>query len=470
MKRKLAGNLSVNALQLILNQVFGLGIFYMLSTGLSKSDFGQINLALAVLLSVFNILSLGIDQLVIKKIASGSAVGSALSLYICHVLLTGLSFYGLLLAGKYLFPQTETYNLIVWIGIGKLLMFFSTPFKQAANGLEKFNLLAYMSIVSNLVRCVSLLLFGLLHLLSVQNIIIIFIAGDLIELLVCIVLFKRAVKVPLLIKWDKANYIKLLRESLPQTGVVVITSALARFDWIFIGFILSAAKLAEYSFAYKIFEIATLPMLAIAPLLIPLFTKLFQQKDIAAENLRFLIKTEIMVAAFTVLLLNVCWNPLIDQLTSGKYGIVNSKTIFILSLCMPLLYVNNFLWTINFAQGRLKMILFSFIITLLVNVSGDIILIPLYKNEGAAFAFLLSCLAQMLFYLKKNDIPALRTIWQPVIICTASAIASGLVAVMLLSNIWLVMVSSVLIYLILLIVTAQFRFSDTGNFKRLIHW
>lgn len=470
MKRKLAGNLSVNAVQLILNQVFGLGIFYTLSTGLSKSDFGQINLALAVLLSVFNILSLGIDQLVIKKIASGAAVGSTLSLYICHVLLTGLSFYGLLLAGKYLFPQTATYNLIVWIGIGKLLMFFSTPLKQVANGLEKFNLLAYMSVVSNLVRCISLLLFGLLHLLSVQNIIVIFIAGDLIELLVCIVLFKRTIKVALPVKWDKTNYIKLLRESLPQTGVVVITSALARFDWIFIGFILSAAKLAEYSFAYKIFEIATLPMLAIAPLLIPLFTKLFQQKDIAAENLKFLIKTEIMVAAFTVLLLNICWNPLIDQLTSGKYGMVNSKTIFILSLCMPLLYVNNFLWTINFAQGRLKMILFSFIITLLVNVSGDIILIPLYKNEGAAFAFLLSCLAQMLFYLKKNDIPALRTIWQPLIICTGSAVASGLVAGMLLSNIWLVIVSSVLIYLILLVVTAQFRFSDAGNFKRLIHW
>lgn len=470
MRGKLAGNLSVNALQLILNQVFGLGIFYMLSTSLDKSDFGRINLALAVLLSVFNILSLGIDQLIIKKIASGSAVQSTLSLYICHVLLTGLSFYGLLLAGKYLFPQTEIYNLIILIGIGKLLMFFSTPLKQVANGLEKFNLLAYMSVISNLVRCAGLLLSGLLHLLSVQNIVFIFIAGDLIELLFCIALFKRAIKVPLLIKWDKANYIKLLRESLPQTGVVVITSALARFDWIFIGFILSAAKLAEYSFAYKIFEIATLPMLAIAPLLIPLFTKLFRQKDIAAENLKFLIRAEIIVAAFTALLLNICWSPLIDQVTSGKYGMVNSKTIFILSLCMPLLYVNNFLWTINFAQGRLKMILYSFVVTLLVNISGDIILIPLYKNEGAAFAFLLSCLAQTVFYLQKNDIPVLRTIWQPLIICTACAVMSGLVAGIVFSNMWLMILLSVLIYLVLLVITAQFRFSDAGNFRRLIHW
>jgi len=67
MKSKLVQNLSVNATQLVLNQLLGLGIFYILSTGLDKDSFGEINLALAVLLAVFNILSFGIDQLIIKK-------------------------------------------------------------------------------------------------------------------------------------------------------------------------------------------------------------------------------------------------------------------------------------------------------------------------------------------------------------------------------------------------------------------
>ena len=43
-------NLSANTLQLIINQLFGLVIFYILSTGLDKNSFGQINLALALML------------------------------------------------------------------------------------------------------------------------------------------------------------------------------------------------------------------------------------------------------------------------------------------------------------------------------------------------------------------------------------------------------------------------------------
>jgi len=471
MAKKLSQNLSVNALQLILNQVFGLAIFYILSTGLNKNDFGQVNLALAILLAVFNILSLGIDQLIIKKIASGEPVQHTLSLYIGHVLITGLIFYGLLFAGKTFFAnQTDTYNLILLIGIGKLMIFFSTPFKQVASGLERFKLLAYMSVVSNLVRCVSLLVFALLHAINMHTIVIIFIAGDTAELLVCIYLFYRSTKTGLAIKFHKTSYINLVRESLPQSGVVVITSALARFDWIYIGLTLSAIKLAEYSFAYKVFEIATLPMLTIAPLLMPRFTKLFKQDSGDISHLKFLIRAEIIIAVLVALTINMCWAPVIDGITAGKYGLVNVKTIFILSLCMPLLYVNNFLWTIYFAKGQLKMILHSFIITLLVNVIGDVILIPIYKNEGAAFAFLLSCLAQTIFYLRKNEIAKLSSISVNLLICTAGALISGMTAKILFQNAWIALPFAVLFYLVTLIITAQIKLADRKSLQLLLNW
>ena len=147
MKKRLIQNLSVNTIQLIINQLLGLGIFYVLSTGLDKNSFGQINLSLAILLAVFNILSFGIDQLVIKKIAAGANIRSLLSIYFFHVIITGFVFYGLLFLGSALFPHTDRlYNILLLIGIGKLMIFFSTPFKQAANGMERFKLLAYMSV------------------------------------------------------------------------------------------------------------------------------------------------------------------------------------------------------------------------------------------------------------------------------------------------------------------------------------
>jgi O-antigen/teichoic acid export membrane protein len=462
-------NLSANALQLVANQVFGLVIFYILSTTLSKDSFGQINLALAILLSAFNILSCGIDQLIIKKIAAGGDKQSALSLYITHTLFTGLVFYGILVAGLFVFPHPPSiYNLLLLIGIGKLMTYLSTPYKQAANGLELFKLLAWLSIISNFVRCVLLVTFLILHKLDLYVIVAIFIIGDTLEFVLGMPLFKKWAKIPIAIKWDKTNYINLLREALPQIGVVLITSSLARFDWIFIGFILSAAKLAEYSFAYKLFEIATLPLLAIAPLLIPRFTKMFKQDGVNTNGLKFLIRMEMILAAFTVLLLNIYWAPAIDWLTHGKYGTVNINTIFILSLCLPLLYMENFLWTIFFAQGRLKMILNAFIVTLAVNIAGDIILIPIYKNEGGAIAFLLACIAQIIFYLGKNTLPELKKIGQPLIICTACALVSGLTAKAIFADSWPLVPVAILGYLALLFITGQLQLKDRQRLKAII--
>jgi len=461
MKRNRVQNLSANALQLVLNQLFGLVIFYILSVTLDKNSFGQVNLALAILLAVFNILSMGIDQLVIKKIASGDDISSTLSLYIFHVIITGFTFYGLLLVTKLFWPSAGTaYSLILFIGIGKLMIFLSTPFKQVTNGLERFRLLAYMSIISNLIRCICLLLFASEHQITLTTIVIIFVAGDVFELLCSALIFRFAMKVPLSFTWDKIKYRKLLHEASPQAGVVVITSVLARFDWIFIGLFVSEIKLAEYSFAYKVYEVATLPMLVIAPLLIPIFTKLFKNQSFNVSNLKFLVRIEMAIAAFIILLLNICWSPLIDYLTAGKYGAVNANTIFILSLCMPFLYMNNFLWTMYFAQGRLRMILSTFIITLIANVLSDVILIPIFKNDGAAAGFLIAQIAQTIFFMNKNQLAELKNSWQPLLISPLLAICAILISHLLFQNNWLLLLASILTYFVLLTVTGQVKLTD----------
>ncbi len=471
MKRKLVNNLSANTLQLIINQLFGLIIFYILSTGLDKNSFGQINLALALLLAIFNILSFGIDQIVVRKVASGENPRLILSVYISHVLITGIAFYGLLLFGRVLFPTAiNPYNLILLIGAGKLMIYFSTPFKQVAIGLERFRLLAYMSVVSNIARACSLIALALLHVITLRSVIIVFISGDVLELAIGLYLFKQAIGLPVTIKWHKNSYRALLKESLPQLGVVIITSALARFDWIFIGIALSAIKLAEYSFAYKVFELSTLPLLAIAPLLIPWFTRLFKNGEAPATDLKLLARIEMIIAAFTIVILNICWTPVIDRLTAGKYGAVNERTLFILSLCIPLLYLTNFLWTINFAKGRLKMIFTAFVITFSVNVMGDIVLIPIYKNEGAAISYLAGYLAQTIFFLIRNDVKVLNKVFYNLLVCTGCACLSIFLAKILFADIWLTAISSVLFYVALLFITMQIRLGDWKDLRRMVEW
>lgn len=466
MKRKLVNNLSANTLQLIVNQLAALFIFYILSTGLDKNSFGEINLVLALLLAIFNILSFGIDQIAVRRIASGQDPQLILSLYLTHVLLTGLTFYALLLFSRYLFPSSVSYiNLLLLIGAGKLAIYFATPFKQSAVGMERFKLLARMSVVSNMLRAIILLALSFAHHISLQSVIIVFISGDIVELLAGIIFFSRNTKLSLHIKWSKGMYTALLKESFPQFGVVIITSALARFDWVFIGITVSAVSLAEYSFAYKVFELSTLPLLAIAPLLIPWFTRLFKNGEQNTDNLKRLARIELVIAAFTIVLLNCCWSPVIDHLTSGKYGRVNEYTIFILSLCIPLQYLTNFLWTIAFAKARLKMILTAFTITLSVNVLADIILIPIYKNEGAAFGYLAGYIAQTAFYLKKNDIKGFNKLLYPFFICVACACVSVFLPKIIFTDILLISVAPPLLYAFLILITMQLRLTDIRNLR-----
>jgi len=471
MKKKLLHDISANSMQVVINQLCGLVIFYILSARLNKNDFGEINWTLAVLLTTFNILSFGIDQVAIKKIAAGNNIQSTLSAYVTHVLFSGITVYVLLFICQFFFTSFyQTHQFVLFIGIGKLMIFFSTPFKQIATGLEKFKALLYMSVCSNVLRSAALLVFAFTNLLSLWAIIAIFIIGDLLEFLLCLFITKYKLKIPLIMQWSRENYTTLVKESLPQLGVAIFTSALARLDWIFLGILSTNIILANYSFAYKVFEVATVPLLVIAPILIPRFTKLFKQQDNAAnkmEDLFILLRFEIIIASLVALVLNVLWIPSIDFITHNKYGAVNKNIILILSCCMPFLYFNNFLWTISFVKGHLKKIFYIFLICFIINLAATVSLIPFLGGEGAAIAYLFAIMIQsVLFSRQANVFNSSKKILQ-LFLPPIFAIGAGAAAFFLFQSSWLILFTALFIYLFTLLLTQQIKRSHWNLFKRL---
>jgi O-antigen/teichoic acid export membrane protein len=456
-------NLSANTIQLLVNQFFGLVIFYILSTWLDKQSFGQLNWVLAILFTAFNILACGIDQLVIKKIARGDNTVTIISLFINHVLVSGFLFYiGIGLVWWILPHSPIIFQMLMLVGAGKLMIYFATPFKQLASGRERFDLLAKMSAVSNVVRGVALILLAFFKYITLTTVVVVFLAGDGLEFVVTLYLFYRFLRVPVSIKFRPKLYFALLKEALPQIGVVLFTSALARFDWIFIGLFLSAVKLAEYSFAYKAFEISTLPLLAIAPLLLPHFVRVIKEQGVFPVHLFRILQMELALSVLIGLMLYLCWSPLVDWFTHGKYGTVNSTVMLVLSACMPLMYFNNFLWSIGFAQGKLRQVFKVFAITFLVNVIGDVVLIPLLGNVGAAIAYLAAMLVQgVLYALTIERSFALRQVVN-LLICAACALISGFIATYFLDGAVAVILFAAALYLMLAMLFGQI------NLKKLI--
>jgi O-antigen/teichoic acid export membrane protein len=454
MSRKLVHDISATSLQVVINQLFGFAIFYTLSIFFSKNVFGEINWTLAVLLATFSILSFGIDQVIVKKIAAGEDPKLMLTLYCIHVVSAGILFYFFLLLLNLLYPAIFVkHYLLLFFGLGKLMIFFASPFKQLANGLEKYKSLFYMSVCSNVVRGTALIALAFFSALNITTLIIVFIAGDVVELLLSLFIAKKILKISWPANVNKKKYADLIRESLPQAGVVIFTSAIARFDWIILGILASDIALAEYSFAFRVFEISTLPLLIIAPVLIPRFTRIFQLTNVMRKEVLtdffVLLKFEIIIASLGILLINILWVPVIDFVTHGKYGSVNRYTIFILSCSMPFIYANNFLWSINFAQNRLKMIFNIFLITFLINVTGNIILIPLFGAEGAAITYLLAIVVQLILFWTKTEVPGLEKN-KFIFLVPAAAIASAAVPSIILEQTSLILIASLVFFFFLL--------------------
>jgi O-antigen/teichoic acid export membrane protein len=475
MKKKFVRDISASSLQFAINQVTGIFIFYITSRFLDKNSFGELNWSIAVLVTIFNILGGGIDQIVVRKIASKKDTDFLLKIYLVHVLINGSVFYTALLFSSWIFPGFfSIHYLLIYLAVSQLFTFFSLPFKQVATGEEQFKILFYMSTCSNIVKTIGLLVLLQFPPLNMMKVSYLYILSSAIELIVCLIFSKTLESKSLTGKWNRLYYKDLIKESLPQLGSVIFNSAVARFDWIVLGLMASAQVIAEYSFAYKVFELSTLPLLILAPLLLPRFTRFFNtpatERNDKTGELFVLLRIEMICATFIILVLNLLWVPVIDGATNHKYGSVNSVNILWLSACLPFLFLNNFIWTIHFAQGRLTFIFRVISITFIINILGDLILIPFFAGLGAAIAYFSAIIIQTIIYMKSTKVTSISVdkAWYPLISCSLIALVSGFSSRWLFANIWFQLSFCVVLFVVLILATRQFRRSDWVIFKNAI--
>jgi O-antigen/teichoic acid export membrane protein len=466
MKRKIVHDISASSLQVIINQICAVLIFYLLSKYFTKNNFGDINWSLAVLMMVFPILGCGIDQLTVKKIAAGNEVPAVIKLYLFHVIFTGLLFASVLVvtkvvAGTYL-PRL---NILIFLAIGQLFIFVSSPFKQIANGKEQFRLLLLMSTGANITRVLGLLVFGLLGWVNITYFILIYIVSSAAELVACLYLIQTLHVGHIGISVSLKKYLALIKEALPQLGVIVCNAGIARIDWILLGILSTSSVLANYSFAYKAFEFSTLPLLVVAPLLLPKITRWFQEfhQEHLYQKKKYLLvlaRLEIALASWGILVLNICWSPVIDRITDNKYGAVNHYNILILSCSVPFLYVNNILWAVNFAIGKMKLILCVFVVTFLLTCAGNLLLIPHFHAEGSAIAYLTAIVVETLYFIVSTQLDNLHKVVYYLLLCIGSALISGWLSSLFSDSVWFQLGMATAVYFLIVSATRQIRVGD----------
>ena len=466
MSRKFFRDISASTLQVLVNQLLGLVVFFFLSIYLSKDHYGELNWSLSVFMFANTFLSLRLEQIVVRKSAIEKDSSTIMSLFLLHVLLSGIGFYLLLLVLQIIFPSFFTiHSFLLVIGISQLLSFIASPFKQVANGKERFDYLAIMSSTGNFVRVILLTGTLLFSLVTIERVLIIFILSSLVELLVCFFLarFRMNIVIPFNIRFR--DYKKLLKESLPQIKAAFLMAGITRIDWILLGVFSGSAIVAEYSFAYRAYELSPFPLLIIAPVLLSRFSKFFVGNNdesvfFKRTELGKLIRAEMMLATLIPLVLNIIWTPFVDFLTGNKYGAVNQITFLILSFCIPFQYISNMIWSAHFAQNRLKLILRITFITFCIVLIGDLLFIPVFNANGAALVYLAAMITEYINYMRSSPLSKTRESWQSLIICLLAATLSGFVASFFFQGTAWRLAFAIGLFFLLLLATRQLRSTD----------
>jgi len=401
--KKFLRDVSASGIQVVVTQVANLIIFYLISKYISKEEFGFYNWSVALCSTIITVMSLGMDLVYVKRVASDIKTETTISLHLFHTLLSTAILIASGTVILTIFPDLlEFHILFLLVLINQSIFSITNSIKLCLNGYEKYNQLAKLSIIISITKVGSIISLFLFKKFTIEFIILAFIANYIIEFVISYYLTNSVLNYFIRPRLYFREYKLLIIESFPQLGTVLFDSALARLDWILMGIIATSVKTAEYTFAFKIFEISKMPYLVIAPILLTRFSKLFKNNKILNENEKInldnLFKVEIFVAVLIPIIAIAVWPDLFDLITDGKYGTTTALTYIILALCIPMHYSTNFLWTMAFTQGQLKMIFVVTIITSSLNILLNLSLIPFFNSEGAAISFLISTIIQVILY------------------------------------------------------------------------
>ncbi len=466
--------LSYSTLQQLLSQLSGAVVFLVSANALDKTALGWFNWVSALWLLLASVLGFGLEHLVVQKTAAGQSPQYLLALYRKHVLLAGLCIL-LTAAVLWLVHQPQQVPLYVLAGLAasQCLQLLATPYRQLANGLQQYRYWLWMSATAHGLRIIALPILFWWQKISLQNLVSVYVMSSLLEWLVSIGLGRMQLKIIPAQKLRLAHYSKLLKEAIPQLGVIICQTALSRLDWLLLGILTTPMVLAEYSVANKLFEVSTLPLLILAPVIFPRIAKIFSKKEkIAAGGdlsaIPFLLRAELVGSVCFAMLLFTGWETIVNFVTQHRYGTATKPLFSILCFAMPLLYANHLFWSILFAEEKGKLLFRIFLSALLVNVAVNLCLIPYAGVKAAAAAYLAAIALQTVLYAcnisQRDTRQALFSIF-PVAV---SALASVMVSQQLVRH-WIgqAFLETVL-YIFLLWITGQWKFSDQRFLKKIL--
>ncbi len=389
-ENRIIKNTSYFTLALIMQKIVSFVYFSYLATQLGSESTGKYFFALSftAMFSVF--IDLGLGNLIVRESAKQENSQKLLSNAISIKLITSIFVFLVI----YIFSNVLNYpeatkTLIYLSSIAIILDNFTLIFFSTIRG--KHNL-KYESIASILFQIIVMVV-GYITLQKTHDpyyLVLVLILASSFNVLFSLIIVNFVYKLSIIPKIDTKFIKKLLIMAWPFAVMAIFTKIFGSADSVLLSKLSDEKSLGYYSIPYKItFAFQFIPM-AFSASLYPAFTHLFNYQK---EKLKNILEKSISYLILISLPITIGIIVIAREVTLKIYGIdflPSTTTLQILIINLPFIFLSfptgALLNSANMQKKHTKNIAVAMIFSIILNI----ILIPLYKQNGAAIASVIS--------------------------------------------------------------------------------
>ena len=329
-------------------------------------------------------------------------------------------FYGLVIFvfGILIGYRGEQLYLLAWVGFNQFLLSFILYIRSNLSGLLLFKTDSFLSVLDRLLMiiiCGFLLWFNFFEgLFTIEWFVYSQTAAYIITLIVAvIVVINKSGK--LKFNWNIPFFLLIPKKSMPFALLVLLMSFYNRIDPVLIERLLpdplGEEQSGVYAQAFRLLDAGQNFALLFAVLLLPIFSKMLSQK----ESIEKMVKLSFSIIISGALIIAITSQFFANELMQLMYYIMpgeteqhylfrinQSATIFkLLMFSFVAISSNYIIGTLLTANNSLKQLNIIAFAGLLVNISLNLLLIPVYQSVGSAYASLatqaITAITQLLF-------------------------------------------------------------------------
>lgn len=299
-----------------------------------------------------------------------------------------------IIAGLVIGYSAEQFKLLYLLIFNNFLLSFILYLRSNISGMHFFKTDSILSVLDRLLMIFicSVLLWG--HVTETPFTISWFIYSQTISYLITAfialaVVFSKSGKIKLNFNFQYG--LKILKQSYPYALLVLLMSFFNRIDSVMLERMLIDGKeqAGIYAQAFRILDAVAMFAFLFAGLLLPMFSKMLKHHDPIGPLLKLSFSL-LIVPAITLVVASVFYGEMLMQVLYHEHVELSSRIFIRLIFAFLFISTTYIFGTLLTANGSLKELNILAGITVLLNVGLNILFIPYYKAEGAAYASVIS--------------------------------------------------------------------------------